>query len=75
MALVHFFSRPHPSFESMRQKLSFAMFLQTGIGCQLSHLYQKTHVDSTQMMIQITVTNKTTVRIIILWQNKMFGYV
>ena len=32
------------------------MFVQTIIGCQLSHLYWKSRVDSTQKMIQITIT-------------------
>ena len=42
------------------------MFVQTRIGFHLSHLNWKTRVNSTQMMIRITVENKTTVWIIIL---------
>ena len=56
----------NPPFASMRRKVNCAMFVQARIGYQLSHLYWKTRVDSTQMMVRITVTIKATVGIIIL---------
>ena len=58
----------------MRQKVNCALFVQTRTWCKLSHLYLKTRVDSKTNMIRITVTNKTTVGIIILQVKQIFGY-
>ena len=77
MALGRSIGRSHIPSASMRWKVNCAMSVQTRIGCQLSHLYWKTRVDSTQMIIKIMVTNKTTVGIIILrLKTKLytFGY-
>ena len=60
-------------FASMRycQKVNSAMFVQTVIGCQISHLYWKKRVNSTKMIIRFTVTIKTTSGIIIIKSTKL----